>query len=109
MWYICTKEYYSAVKKNEMPFAATWMDLTSVTPSEVRERQLSYDITYMWNLEKNYTSELVYKTETDLQLPKGKPGRQGYVRSLGLINTHTLYKTDNQQGHTVQHRELNYL
>ena len=29
-----------------------------------RERQISYDITYMWNL-KNDTNELIYKTETD--------------------------------------------
>ena len=29
-----------------------------------RERQISYDITYLWNL-KNNTSELIYKTETD--------------------------------------------
>ena len=28
MWYICTMEYYSAIKKNEiMSFAVTWMDL----------------------------------------------------------------------------------
>ena len=27
-----------------------------------RERQISYDITYMWNI-KNHTSELIYKTE----------------------------------------------
>ena len=27
MWYIYTMEYYSAVKKNEMLFAATRMDL----------------------------------------------------------------------------------
>ena len=27
MWYTLTKEYYSAIIKNEiMPFAATWMD-----------------------------------------------------------------------------------
>ena len=29
--------------------------------SEVSQRQ----ITYMWNLEKNDTNELIYKTETD--------------------------------------------
>ena len=31
-----------------------------------RERQISYDITYMWNL-KNNTNEVIYKTETDSQ------------------------------------------
>ena len=31
-----------------------------------RERQILYDITYMWNL-KNNTNKLVYKTETDSQ------------------------------------------
>ena len=32
---ICTVEYYSAIKKDKiMLFAATWMDLEIVTPSE---------------------------------------------------------------------------
>ena len=30
-----------------------------------RERQTSYDITYMWNLKKNDTNEPIYKTEID--------------------------------------------
>ena len=32
-----------------------------------RERQISHDITYMWNLKKNDTNELIYKIETDSQ------------------------------------------
>ena len=32
-----------------MPFAATWMELEILVKSE-RERQIPYDITYMWNL-----------------------------------------------------------
>ena len=40
MWYICTMEYYSAIKKNKiMSFAATWMDLETVILSEVSQRQ----------------------------------------------------------------------
>ena len=45
-------EYYSAIKKYKiMPFAATWMELeiTEWSTSE-RERQMPYDITYIWNL-----------------------------------------------------------
>ena len=51
MWYIYTKEYYSAIKKNEiMLFAAIWMDLDIIILNKVRERQISYYISYMWNL-----------------------------------------------------------
>ena len=71
MWYMYTVEYYSAIKKNEiMPFAATWTDPEIVILSEVksdREREISYDITYMRNLKRNDTNELIYKTETDSQ------------------------------------------
>ena len=43
-------EYYPVINKSAiMPFAATWMDLEIITLSEV-----SYDITYMWNLKKLY-------------------------------------------------------
>ena len=40
-----------AIKKNEiMPFAATWIDLEIIMLREVRERQISYDTTHIWNL-----------------------------------------------------------
>ena len=38
MWYIYTMEYYSAIKRKETPaFAATWMDLEIIMPSEVSQ------------------------------------------------------------------------
>ena len=40
MWYICTMEYYSAIKKNEiMPFAATWMQIEIIILSEVTQKE----------------------------------------------------------------------
>ena len=40
-----------------------------------RERQIPYDITYMWNL-KYVTDELIYKTETDFRHRKQTCGYQ---------------------------------
>ena len=46
-------EYYSAIKKNViMQFAPTWMGLEIITLNEISQRQISCDITYMWNLKK---------------------------------------------------------
>ena len=35
-----------------MPFAATWVELETLIPGEVsqRDRQIPYNITYIWNL-----------------------------------------------------------
>ena len=66
--YIYTMAYYSAIKRNEiMPFAATSMDLEIVIVSEVSQREISYDIPYMWNLKRNDTNEFIYKVETESQ------------------------------------------
>ena len=44
-------EYYLTIKKNKvMSFAATQMDLEMTILSEVRQRQISYVITHLWNL-----------------------------------------------------------
>ena len=40
MWYMYTREYYSATKKNEiMPFAAKWMDLEIIILGEESQRK----------------------------------------------------------------------
>ena len=51
-----------------MSFVATWMELETLILSEVsqKEKDKSYDITYMWNL-KYGTEEPTYRKETDSQ------------------------------------------
>ena len=39
MWYTYTVEYYTATKKNKMPFAAVWMELEMIVPREVRQTE----------------------------------------------------------------------
>ena len=81
------------IKKNIiMRSTTTWMDLEIIILSEVRQRQILYDIICIWNL-KNDTNELIYKTEKDsetqeinLWLPKGKEGEIN--RNLELTDTH---------------------
>ena len=52
MWYIYTLEYYLAIKRNDIvPFVEMWMDLETVTQSEVSQKIL-YINAYVWNLEK---------------------------------------------------------
>ena len=69
MWYIYTREYYSAIKKNEiMPFAATWMDLEIVILSELSQTKTNIVWYYLYAESwKNDTNVLIYKTETDSQ------------------------------------------
>ena len=53
VWYTCTMEYSSAIKKNEiLPFEAPWMDLKGIILREItrREREILYNIPFMWNL-----------------------------------------------------------
>ena len=43
------------------------LEIIILSEVKVRERQISYGIAYMWNLKKNETNELIYKTEIDSQ------------------------------------------
>ena len=62
------------------------MHLDIVILSEVSqtERQISYDITYMWNLKKQKgTNELTYKTEAESQMQKTNLWSPGDNRGEG--------------------------
>ena len=51
-----------------MQFTATWMQLEILLLSKSKkEKQIPYDITYMWNL-KYSRNERICKTETDSQM-----------------------------------------
>ena len=83
-------EYYSAIEKDEiMLFAATWMDLEIMILSEVNqtEKDKYHMILLICGIfKKNDTNELIYKTETDLQISKTNlwlPGRKGQRDKLG--------------------------
>ena len=53
-WYIYAMEYNTVIKKNEtMPLVATWVDIETVILSEVREGEILYDISYIWNVKRN--------------------------------------------------------
>ena len=112
--YIYTIEYYSAIKHDEIiPFAATCMQLAIIILSE--ERQIPYDITYMWNL-KYGTKERIYKTDTDNRLViakwegvgGGEEWECGVSRCkllyIGWINTKVLYST----GNCIQYLMINH-
>ena len=62
-----------------MSFAATWMDL-NIIPSEVSQRQITYDIAYMWNLKKIIQMNLFTKQK---QSHRHRKQTYGYQRGKG--------------------------
>ena len=76
-----------------MPIATTWIPEIIIL-NEVRERQISYGITYMWNL-KYSTNEPLCKTERDHEhkeswLPRRKMKTEGWTGSLADANNKVL-------------------
>ena len=72
-------EYCSAIKKNKiMPFAATWMELDNLIPSEVWNR-----IYAQMNL---FTEKKIMDLENRLVVAKGEGKGVGWIGSLGLID-----------------------
>ena len=87
-----------------MPFEATWMHLEIIILSEVNQRQISYDIAYMWNLKEKIQVNLFTKQIHRLREPSY--GHQGISEGDRLEiwdwRLHTaIFKIDSQQGPTV--------
>ena len=65
MAHMCNGILLGHKKYKIMPFAATWMDPEILILSEVSQTETNIIwYPYMWNLIKNDTNELIYKTET---------------------------------------------
>ena len=87
------------------------MDLEMTIFQEVSEteKEMSCDITYMWNLKENDINEIIYKAETDLHLRKRTNlrllgGKTLGEDTLGVWDWQVhiaVFKIDNQQGPTV--------
>ena len=52
MRYIYAMEYYSAIKNEIVPFAASWMGLEIILSEVNQAENDKYNIAYMWNLKK---------------------------------------------------------
>ena len=110
MWCIYTMKYYSVIKNNEiMPFVTSWMELEIIILSKSkRERQIPYDIIYMWN-RKHDINELLWnrKRLTDIEnrlvVAKGAGGGMNWESGVSRckllftewINKVLLYSTMN--------------
>ena len=95
--YICTVEYYSAMKKNEMiPFAATWMELEIIIQTEVRQKEK----------DRQHMTLFITGIESRLVVAKGEEIGGRMNGRFGLADVRFIYRMDKQQGPTVQHREL---
>ena len=67
-----------------------------------RQRQVLYDITYMWNLK----SEKPYKQRVDWQIDRG--GEVGKVSKGGLRAQTCSWKMSNFWGSNAQHGDYGY-
>ena len=71
MWYIYIKEYYSAIKRNQIgSFVETWMDLETVIQSEIsqKEKNKYHILTHICGTKKNGTDEPVCRAEIETQM-----------------------------------------
>ena len=57
--YVCNRILFSHKKNEILPLATILMDPEGIMPGEIsqRERQVLYDLSYMWNLKEKKNSK----------------------------------------------------
>ena len=76
-------------KKNKMmPFAAIWMDQRLSDWVSKSEKNVSYDIAYMWNLNKRVQMNIFTKQKLSHRWRKQTDGYRGLGAVSGLTYTH---------------------
>ena len=67
---VCMYNGILVIRKNEiLPFETTWIDLEGIMLNEMsdRERQILYNLTYMWNLKtKTQSKEVVHQNPSQI-------------------------------------------
>ena len=89
---IYTMDYYSVIKKNQIPFAATWMELETLELKEEsrKEKDIYRMISHIWILVYG-TNEPFHRKETRglenrFVVAKEEGEGVGWTGSLGLID-----------------------
>ena len=70
LWYICTVEYYSAIKRNAfVSVLMSWMNLGPIIQSEASQKEEDkYRILmYIYGIQKNGTEEFIYRATMEKQ------------------------------------------
>ena len=93
-----------------MPFTEIQMDLEIVILNKVRQKEKYHMISFRWNLKKMKQTNLLQnrnrltELENELVVNGGRLG-EGDDQGVWDQQVHTsVFKIDNQQGPTVQHR-----
>ena len=61
--HIHTMEYYSAIRNEILPFAATWIDLENIILSDVSQKKTNTVWHHLYRESKNNTNETIWKTK----------------------------------------------
>ena len=96
MWYIYTLEYYSAIKRNENCAICRDVHRPRDSYRVKSEKQISYNIAYMWNLEKRYRWIYLQSRNRDTDIENGRMdtrwgGGKGWIGRLGLTYIYYWY------------------